>query len=580
MNPDNEERRVAMFKDNKLRLLMTLAGFQRLGVEDEPGVTWIIPSTIAARELHETHEMIEKHRNNPMTEYGEEGDKKTAEDMLRRASTEKKRRVEYDDDSGGDDGFISEGDEDFLYAPGGPTPMEKRADALDQLKKKRRRHKNKGDEDILTDDEARHAKRKAKLAAEKENMRRMKSKLMVGDSDEESNEEADRAFFAGEEALRRAQAEKALEALNAGELNGITSTLQVNESKKRKSGADGDLEGGGRRRKQKKQKDADSVKDGYATPASSSSPETRQANNLAALDLDSDNDDDDDMNDFTLEKTKSRNEPAIAIDVDSQTTNGDVDALLPSSKRQRAVNIAEDEEAEGEAAPKPGRSRRPPAKMNSLAAPYSDDGEDDDEDDDDMNDHSLERIKTTKPTTQDANSDSSAILLAPLSPQNIKPHSSLPIFHIDSENEVLELPSSSSLQQRRKPSKSTVSNLDSDNDMKDYYPSHKQTPKQQGKKSPNFATTTTTTGDIGSSPQQQQQQRRRRRRRDHHRRRSDSQVSSVLSKQGEGTSSITTTVNDADEDEDDEMDVPPPTAATIRRRRRGKVADLLSSESE
>lgn len=562
MTPDNEERRVAMFKDNKLRLLMTLAGFERLGVEDEPGVTWIIPSTIAARELHETHEMIEKHRNNPVTEYGEEGNQKTAEDMLRRASTEKKRRVEYDDDSGGDDGFISEGDEDFLYAPGGPTPMEKRADALDELKKKRRRHKNKGDEDILTDDEVRQAKRKAKLAAEKEKMRRMKSKLMVGDSDEESNEEEDRAFFAGEEALRRAQAEKALEALKAGELNGITSTLQVKESKKRKSGADGDLGGGGRRRKKKKQVNADFVEDGHATPASSSSPETRQANNLAALDLDSDNgndDDDDDMNDFALEKRKSRNKPAVAIDVDSETTNNDVDALLPSSKRQRAANIAEDDETEGEAAPKPARSRRPTAKINSLAALYSDDG-DDAEDDDDMNDHSLERSKTTKPATHDANSDSSSAILAPLSPQNTKPHS-LPILHIDSEN---DLDPSSSLQ-RRKLSKSTVSNLDADNDMKDY-PFHKQTPKQR-KKSPNSATTT---GDIGSS----QQQRRRRRR---HHRRSDSEMS-VLSKQAERTSSLTTTVNDADEDEDDEMDIPPPTAAT-RRRRRGKIAEL-SSESE
>lgn len=566
MTPDNEERRVAMFKDNKLRLLMTLAGFERLGVEDEPGDTWIIPSTIAARELHETHEMIEKHRKNPVTEYGEEGNQKTAEDMLRRASTEKKRRLEYDDDSGGDDGFISEGDEDFLYAPGGPTPMEKRADALDQLKKKRLRHKNKGDEDILTDDEARQAKRKAKLAAEKEKMRRMKSKLMVGDSDEESNEEEDRAFFAGEEALRRAQAEKALEALNAGELNGITSTLPVKESKKRKSGADGDLGGGGRRKKKKKQVNADSVEDGHATPASSSSPETRQANNLAALDLDSDNgNDDDDMNDFAIEKRKSRKKSAVAIDVDSETTNDDVDALLPSSKRHRAANIADDDETEGEAVLKPARSRRPTAKINSLAALYSDDG-DNDEDDDDMNDHSLERSKTAKPATHDANSDSSSAILAHLPPQNIKPHS-LSILHIDSENEVLG-PSSSL--QRRKPSKSTVSNLDSDNDMKGY-PSHKQTPKQR-MKSPNSATTTT--GDIGSSQQQQQQRRRRRRR---HHRRSDSEMS-FLSKQAEATSSITTIANDADEDEDDEMDVPPPTAAT-RRRRRGKVAEL-SSESE
>lgn len=543
-----------MFKDNKLRLLMTLAGFERLGVEDEPGVTWIIPSTIPARELHETHEVIERHRNNPVTEYGEEGNSKSAEDMLRRASTEKKSRVEYDDDSGGDDGFISEGDDDFLYAPGGPTPMEKTADALGHLKKKRRRHRNKGDEDNLSDDEARQAKRKAKLAAEKEKMRRMKSKLMVRDSDEESNEEEDRAFFAGEEALRRAQAEKALEALNAGELNGITSTLQVKESTKRKSGADGDLGGGGRRKK-KKQVNADPDDGDHVVPASSSSPESRQANNLAALDLDSDNDDDDDddMNDFALEKRISRTKPAAAIDIDSETTNDDVDALLPSSKRHRAASIAEDDETEGEAAPKSSGSRRPAAKGNGLAALYSDD--------DDMNDHSLERSKPAK-TTVDIDSDSSnAILAPPPPPQKIEPHN-LPILHIDSEDEVLA-PSSSSLQ-RRKLGKSTLSNVDSDDDMNDYASLNKTPKLRKSPKPP----ATTIKGDLNSS--------RRHGRRQHHGR-SDSEMS-VPSKQAEPKDSILTTTNDEDEDEDDEMDAPPPTAAS-RRRRREKVAGL-SSESE
>lgn len=537
-----------MFKDNKLRLLMTLAGFERLGVEDEPGVTWIIPSTIPARELHEIHEMIERHRNNPVTEYGEEGNSKSAEDMLRRASTEKKSRVEYDDDSGGDDGFISDGDDDFLYAPGGPTPMEKTVDALGHLKKKRRRHRNKGDEDNLSDNEARQAKRKDKLAAEKEKMRRMKSKLMVRDSDEESNEEADRAFFAGEEALRRAQAEKALEALNAGDLNGITSTLQVKESTKRKSGADGDLGGGGRRKKKKKQVNADPDDDDHAVLASSSAPESRQANNIR-LDLDSDNgdDDDDDMNDFALEKKISRTKPAAAIDIDSETTNDDVDALLPSSRRQRAASIAEDDETEGEAAPKSSGSSRLAAKRNGLAALYSGD--------DDMNDLSLEMSKPTKATTVDTDSDSSNAILAPPPPQNIEPHD-LPILHIDSEDEVLT-PSSSSLQ-RRKLGKSTLSNLNSDDDMNDYaflnkIPKLRKSPKPPAR---------TTTGGLNSSRRHG---------------RSDTEMS-VPSKQAEPMDSIITTTNDEDEDEDDEMDVPPPTAAS-RRRRREKVAGL-SSESE
>lgn len=219
-----------MFKDNKLRLLMSLAGFERLGIDDEPDTTWLIPSALSARELSETQEMIEKHRSNPTMDYGDE-DPKTAEEMLRRAPTAKKR-AEFDDDSE-DEGVVSNEEEDFLFRAGGPTETNKKSDALARLMKNRRNRRavDSGDEDGGISDDTREARRKARLKADQEKKRRMKSKLRVRDSDEESDEDLDREFFAREEAIRKAQAERVREALQAGRI-----TTMVG-SQKRKSNA-------------------------------------------------------------------------------------------------------------------------------------------------------------------------------------------------------------------------------------------------------------------------------------------------------------------------------------------------------
>lgn len=220
-----------MFKDNKLRLLMTLAGFERLGIDDEPDATWLIPSALSARELSETQDMIEKHRSNPTMDYGDE-DPKTAEEMLRRAPTAQKR-AEFDDDDSEDEGIVSNEEEDFLFRAGGPTETNKKSDALARLKKKRRNRRavGSGDEDGGISDDTREARRKARLKADQEKKRRMKSKLLVRDSDEESDEDLDREFFAREEAIRNGQAERVREALQAGRITAMVGT------QKRKSDA-------------------------------------------------------------------------------------------------------------------------------------------------------------------------------------------------------------------------------------------------------------------------------------------------------------------------------------------------------
>ena len=280
MVPDGPDRATAMFKDNKLRLLMTLAGFERLGFDDEPGATWIIPSALSARELHETHECIDRHRRDPVTQYGEDGDAVNAEDMLRRKANTaaKQKRVEYDDDSDGG-GIIDDGEEDFAFPPGGPVDDKaKRKDAMKDLKtKRRRRHPAESDtEDGGLDIAAIEAKRKARLEADLEKRRRIKSKEFVGDSDDDSI--ADAEFFRREEEVRKGQGRRVMEALRAGrvekKMEGVQSVAKGEAKRKGEA-----LKGGREKRKKPssaalKESDDDVMSLG---DAASSSPTAKRA---------------------------------------------------------------------------------------------------------------------------------------------------------------------------------------------------------------------------------------------------------------------------------------------------------------
>lgn len=219
--PGTTERAGAMFKDAKLRLLMSLSGFERLGIDDEPGATWIIPSDLTARELQETHECIQRHRRDPVMQYGEEHPV-SAEDLLRRKTTTKPRRADYDDDSDAAD-IIDDGEEVFLFPAGGPVDgASRKKDALAELKKKRRRRRAApaSDHDEATlglDDATREARRKARLEADLEKRRKIKSAEFVGDSGDDS--EVDAEFFRKEDERRRVQKGRVQEALRAGRVD-------------------------------------------------------------------------------------------------------------------------------------------------------------------------------------------------------------------------------------------------------------------------------------------------------------------------------------------------------------------------
>ena len=266
----NEDIRMALFKNARLRLLMTLSGFKRLGEDDEPGATWLIPSSVSSENLRTVRDLIEKHRMDPRFQYGDE-EKVLAEDLLRRKTSEGTKRAEYDDDSDGSDMI---GDEEFLFSAGRLTRKpESREAILERLTKKRRKRRvSKGE----IDDETLEARRKARARADLERRRGIKSTEFIHDSDEESDEERDKEFFAKEQARRLGQEKKVLAGLNAVQRISVESDDDMPvpvKSVKRKAGR---TDEGGQRKKRRAspvpifatttQKDVEEV----SNPASSS----------------------------------------------------------------------------------------------------------------------------------------------------------------------------------------------------------------------------------------------------------------------------------------------------------------------
>ncbi|ETN38039.1 uncharacterized protein HMPREF1541_07662 [Cyphellophora europaea CBS 101466] len=230
--PTTDEIRTAMFKNARLKLLMTLCGLEILGDEDVLGAPWIMPGSLTAAQLRDSRSAVEDFETTPWQGEDPEVD---PQDMLRRVPKESTAGGDASYASGGAgagagsprrDAFIddSEGEEDFEFPDNIRAKPNKRAKALDELKKRRRKRKRGDDgdegendeEDAEVDDELAAARRKARKDANDERRRKIKSDLYVHDSDEESDAEADRAFFAREEEVRRKQEENIRRAMALG----------------------------------------------------------------------------------------------------------------------------------------------------------------------------------------------------------------------------------------------------------------------------------------------------------------------------------------------------------------------------
>jgi replication fork protection complex subunit Tof1/Swi1 len=184
-----------MFKDNKLRLLMTLVGWSRLGEAHDPDASWIIPSAFTSTDLQQAIDIIRKYEFAPPTY----DDGKGPEDLIRsKASAARRstRRVDFDDDD--NEGIDNDEVEDHGEY-GADAPTARKPDGERKKLKRRQRART----PVELDDEEKDRRAAARRKKELEKLAKEKSTMFVHDSDDEDDAERDAEFFAREEALRK-----------------------------------------------------------------------------------------------------------------------------------------------------------------------------------------------------------------------------------------------------------------------------------------------------------------------------------------------------------------------------------------
>lgn len=204
----------AMFSNAKLRLLMSTVGFERLGLEDVPGASWVVPAALASKELRETVSSINKALLSPVSD-GSDDDPRQ---LLRRKETGSARTSGVHGTLDVNFGSDSEGEDTVPDGPLFPPNPRSKSNALSELKKKRKKTRKNDTEKEPLDDEALEARRESRLSNALARQAKIKSDLFIHASDEETDEEADREFFRLEEERRLKQAESVKKAILTGSL--------------------------------------------------------------------------------------------------------------------------------------------------------------------------------------------------------------------------------------------------------------------------------------------------------------------------------------------------------------------------
>lgn len=222
VSASTDELRIATFKNGRLKLLMKLVGVvEEVNDRSEtPDATYIIPSTVTAEHLLDSREAITQYL---ATQWTPDNPDDEPEDLLRRVRKERSTYAEPEEDgSARRDNFLddSEGEDalpegEFLF----PDNPRKKQSALEKLREKRaakKRKRGSDEESDSEDDAAREERRRKRQEAALARRRKFKSEAFIRDSDDETDEEADKEFFAREEELRKAQATKVRQAMVSG----------------------------------------------------------------------------------------------------------------------------------------------------------------------------------------------------------------------------------------------------------------------------------------------------------------------------------------------------------------------------
>ncbi|KAH3946459.1 topoisomerase 1-associated factor 1 [Parastagonospora nodorum] len=340
VKPDSEERRLAMFKDNKLRLLMTLVGFSRLGEAHDPDATWIIPSAFTSTDLEFAIDLLRKYEFDPPTY--EDG--KGPEDLIRNkasAARRSTRRVDFDDDDEEAENAVEE--DHGEYRAGKATERKP-----DGERKKLKRRQRVGTP-VELDDEEKDRRAEARRKKELEKFAKQKSTEFVHDSDEEDDDDKDMEFFRREEALRTEIMKAFGKSLTAGSTETAT-------SKKRK--AEDSTSRTKRRKTPPKRKaqpfadsdDSDEDVQDAATPSS-------RAPSLLARDMIHD---ESEVEDEATDTPLSSQHANGVHESDEDTTTG---ATASITVKSQDVVMADDDDEEDEATPV---ARRPMARKRGA----------------------------------------------------------------------------------------------------------------------------------------------------------------------------------------------------------------------
>ncbi|KAL1999041.1 hypothetical protein VTN02DRAFT_5156 [Thermoascus thermophilus] len=237
VKPKDEACQATMFNNATLRLLMVLVGFERLGVEDVPGASWIVPSALTSKKLRDTKNIIDINIESPITEVN--GD--DPRHQLRQKRTAETRGNSYISSSHVNFGSDSEGEENMPDGPIFPPNSRSRSNARDELKKKRRKRRQEDHDNKSLDDATLEARRLTREANALARQAKIKSDLYIHASDEETDEEADKEFFRLEEERRKAQAKRIRTALLTGVFEEATGEKsQIRNRRKRVGDDEGD----------------------------------------------------------------------------------------------------------------------------------------------------------------------------------------------------------------------------------------------------------------------------------------------------------------------------------------------------
>jgi replication fork protection complex subunit Tof1/Swi1 len=194
---DSEERKLALFKDKHLRLLLTALGYQRLGVAEDTEASWLLPIDLTSSKLYELHARIQQAEFDPPTFEGQ-----SATDMTKHKGSYVRRETTgpFGDASDDDEGAS---DADAPMFPPNLPEKRKQRDGDEEAPKKKRRLQRKDAEDPTESEVERRAERRKEK--ERERNAKYRSKLFITASDDESDEERDAEFFRLEEQRRQKQ---------------------------------------------------------------------------------------------------------------------------------------------------------------------------------------------------------------------------------------------------------------------------------------------------------------------------------------------------------------------------------------